>query len=318
MPTQTIPATAAEERFACFGGRCLVLVQGNGPAGSPPEAALRARRRLEHWHHQFSRFEPHSELMRINSDPREVVPVSAMMAGFIEAALSAAVMTGGLVDPTLVSELERAGYSDSLDLDHAPAAGAMRLASARAAARPNPAARWREVRVHRRPDAVTRPDGVRLDSGGIAKGLFGDILAAILGGHQSFAVDAAGDLRVGGSARLMRPVQVMSPFEDEVLHTFELACGAAATSGISKRSWLDRDGRPAHHLLDPATGRPAFTGIVQVTALAATGVEAEALSKAALLSGPANARSWLDRGGVIVYDDGRLEVLEPPDPELVR
>jgi thiamine biosynthesis lipoprotein len=318
MSAQTLPATEAQEHFACFGGRCLVLVQGTGPAGSPAEAALRARRRLEHWHHQFSRFDPGSELSRLNSDPRDTVPVSAMMARFIDAALSAAAMTGGLVDPTLVGELERAGYGESFDLARAPAAHAIRPRPGRAAGRPNPAARWREVRLDRRHTAVTRPAGVRLDSGGIAKGLFGDVLAAILGGHRSFAIDAAGDVRAGGSGRLTRAVRVMSPFEDEVLHTFELICGAAATSGISKRSWLDRDGRLAHHLLDPATGRPAFTGIVQVTALAATGVEAEALSKAALLSGSANARSWLDRGGVIVYDDGGVEILEPPGPELVR
>jgi thiamine biosynthesis lipoprotein len=92
---------------------------------------------------------------------------------------------------------------------------------------------------------------------------------------------------------------------------FELVRGAAATSGIGKRSWLDTDGRPAHHLLDPATGRPAFTGVVQVTALARTGIQAEALSKAALLSGARRARELLDGGGVIVYDDVTFEVIEP-------
>ncbi len=80
--------------------------------------------------------------------------------------------------------------------------------------------------------------------------------------------------------------------------------GAVATSGIGRRSWLGPDGRPAHHLLDPATGRPAFTGVVQATALAPTAVEAEWRAKAAVLSGPERAADWLAHGGVVVLDDG--------------
>ena len=140
--------------------------------------------------------------------------------------------------------------------------------------------------------------------------MFGDVLATVLGGHESFAVDCAGDARLGGAGGLTRPVQVASPFDDSILHVFELTGGAAATSGIGRRSWLDGDGRPAHHLLDPETGRPAFTGIVQVTALAPTGVEAEILTKAALLSGPSEARQWLRHGGLVVYEDGSFDVVD--------
>jgi thiamine biosynthesis lipoprotein len=69
-------------------------------------------------------------------------------------------------------------------------------------------------------------------------------------------------------------------------------------------------GGPAHHLLDPATGTPAWTGLVAVTSLAPTALEAEALAKAALLSGPLGARRWLRPfGGVLFHDDGEMEVL---------
>ena len=53
----------------------------------------------------------------------------------------------------------------------------------------------------------------------------------------------------------------------------------------------------------------AITGLAQVTALAPTGAEAEMRAKAALLSGPSRAAEWLPHGGLIVADDGRLEVL---------
>jgi thiamine biosynthesis lipoprotein len=254
---------------------------------------------------------PDSELARLNREPRRSVPVSNPMARFVQAALETAAFTRGLVDPTLVDELEHAGYVRDLTTEPVPLRS---LRSKRRSARPRIEARWRQVDVDTRARGVTRPPGVQLDSGGVAKGLFGDWLATVLEGHHSFAVDAAGDVRFGGNANLVRPVRVASPFDDSVLHVFELTRGAAATSGIGKRSWLDERGRPAHHLLDPATGRPAFTGIVQVTALAPRGLEAEARAKAALLSGPRRARRWLPHGGVIVYDDGRAEVVEVRSP----
>jgi thiamine biosynthesis lipoprotein len=104
-------------------------------------------------------------------------------------------------------------------------------------------------------------------------------------------------------------VRVESPFDGTVLHTYSPSAGAFATSGIGRRAWLDAHGRPAHHLLDPSTGRPAFTGIVQATALAPTAAEAEMRSKAAVLSGPDGAARWLPHGGVVVLDDGRALII---------
>jgi thiamine biosynthesis lipoprotein len=263
------------------------------------------------WHEQFSRFSPTSELSRLNADPRRVVPVSTTMARFVATAVDAAGATGGLVDPTLVDDLESAGYSRDLSWQSLPLSRALLLAPGRATAQARAPARWAELKVDRAARTVTRPPGVRIDSGGIFKGLCGDMLAGVLGRHVSFAVDAAGDVRLGGAAGWRRPVRVTSPFDGSLVHVFELVGGAAATSGIGRRSWLDADGRPAHHLLDPATGLPAFTGVVQVTALAPTGVEAETRSKAALLSGPSAAADSLVDGGVVVLDDGTLQVIEP-------
>jgi thiamine biosynthesis lipoprotein len=306
----------AIERFECFGGTCEVRVQGSGSAGSAQQAAALARRRLESWHRQFSRFDPESELSRINGDPRATVPVTAAMALFIKAAVVAATLTGGLVDPTLVGQLEDAGYTSDLPGEAPPLSETLRRAPARRPGAPGPRASWRQICLDASERTLTRPPGLRLDSGGIAKGLAGDVLAAALGGHPAFAIDAAGDVRFGGAAGLLRPIRIASPFHDSSVHTIELIRGAAATSGITRRCWLDHDGGPAHHLLDPATGRPAFTGILQVTALAPTGTQAEALSKAALLSGPDGAAQWLEHGGLIVYEDGSVEVVDPPTEEL--
>jgi thiamine biosynthesis lipoprotein len=293
------------ERFACFGGTCEVRVAGE----DGQRVAAQARRRLLEWHDRFTRFTPDSELSRLNADPREAVPASATMIALADAVAAVGARTGGLVDGTLADEIVAAGYRGGAP--PLPLAVALRLAPRRRPAGPSPHGRWRRVGGDRAAGVVRRPPGVALDSGGLAKGLFADLLADELAAHPSFVVDCAGDIRFGGTES--RPVRVASPFGDAVLHSFALAAGAAATSGITRRSWLDASGRPAHHLLDPATGAPAFTGIVQATALAPTALEAEALAKAALLSGPAEAPAWLPHGGVIVLDDGAHEVVAPAE-----
>jgi thiamine biosynthesis lipoprotein len=299
--------------FPCFGSQCTVLVSGSGRHGDAAAAAAAAKARLLAWHDQFSRFQAGSELSRLNADPRATVPVSPLMGRLAEAAITAAQFTDGLVDATLVGEIERAGYGSHFDEPPVPLARALALAPPRAPAHAAAARRWREIEVDRAAGTVTRPPGLGLDSGGIAKGLFADGLAALLREYDGFAVDCGGDLRLGGAAGVTRPVQVASPFDDSILHTFGLSRGGVATSGIGKRSWLDAEGRPAHHLLDPSTGRPAFTGIVQVTALAPTAIQAEALSKATIIAGPEQVERWLAFGGAVVFDDASHRVLPARD-----
>jgi FAD:protein FMN transferase len=295
-----------------------VLVRGAGAGGSAHAVAEGTRRRLLEWHSKFSRFDPASELSRLNRDPRSCVPVSPIMARFVRACVRAAAISGGLVDPTLVGELERVGYAGDLSTLVPPTGEEVAPAPAPTPAAPSRSARWRHVLVDSNRGKVSRPVGVQLDSGGVAKGMFGDVLATALRWHRSFAVDLAGDIVFGGTDREARELRVASPFNHEILHTFELTGGAVATSGITRRCWVDGHGRIAHHLLDPSTGRPACTGIVQATALAPSGVEAETLAKAALLAGPDQATDWLRHGGVLVYPDGACQVIEPHASSALR
>jgi FAD:protein FMN transferase len=288
------------ESFGCFGATCAVFVTGD----DAQSAVAYARHRLLDWHARLTRFEPSSELSRLNADRRHAVPVSATLAQLARAAVAAAEMTDGLVDSTLLGEIERAGYRSDLG-STLPLPLALRRAPARRPAGGRAAAPWRALRVEG--SLIHRPPGLALDSGGLAKGLCADLLAAELAHQGAFAVECAGDLRVGGTPRR---VHVSSPFGGPPLHTFRLADAAAATSGIGRRSWLDAHGRPAHHLLDPSTGMPAFTGVVQATAIAPTAVEAEIRAKAAVLSGPDAAPGWLPHGGVVVLDNGQTTLVE--------
>jgi thiamine biosynthesis lipoprotein len=292
------------ERFACFGGTCELRAGGEGAA----EAVAAARRQLLDWHDRFTRFRPSSELSRLNADRREEVPARDEMLALAEAVAQAGELTGGLVDGTLPGEVAAAGYRDTVG-PPLPVALALRLAPARRPAGASEERRWRSVRVDRARGVVRRPPGVALDSGGLAKGLFADMIADRLAGRPDVVVACAGDVRMGPGT--LRPVVVASPFSRATLHAFAPVTGGVATSGITRRSWLDAQGRAAHHLLDPATGRPAFTGVVQATALAPTALEAELRAKAALLSGPGEAPEWLPHGGVVVHEDGSHRVVEP-------
>ena len=111
--------------------------------GAGAEAVEDARRCLENWHVRFSRFIASSELSRLNADPRAVVPVSTTMTQLLRAVREAAEATGGLVDGTLVRELEDAGYRADLAAP-LPLGLALRLAPPRRPARARP---WREFSV---------------------------------------------------------------------------------------------------------------------------------------------------------------------------
>lgn len=299
----------ASRTFTCFGGNTTVVVEGAGPVGEPGEAVIAARDHLLVWHAAFSRFKPESELSFLNRDERRSVPVTAIMARFVQAVVDAAEATGGLVDATLLDEIEGLGYKTERFRGSLALPLALALAPARRPAGAHPDRRWRTIEVDLDTSTVTRPPGVRLDGGGIVKGLLADVVGEMLREHNSFLVDCEGDLRVGGSGGLERSIAVPAPLSQRILHEFELADGALATTSITKRSWMERL-KPAHHILDPATGLPAYTGIVQATALAPTALEAEALAKAALLSGPRAAAGWLRHGGVILFDDESHVVVE--------
>jgi thiamine biosynthesis lipoprotein len=304
---QTEPAVAVEtaRQFPALGG--TVDIRATGAGGQ--SAINSAESAIGELHRRLTRFEPDSELSRLNRDPRPAVPSSPLMLRFADLVGYAGELSGGLVDATCIGAVEQAGYNESFDSRKRKSTpeGLQATEIGRREGGADPASKWREVSVDQDSGTVVRQPGVRLDSGGIGKGLAADIGAEALQNLESFAVSCVGDIRFGGTAGIIRDVLVASPDEDSgSLATIRLAEGAIATSGITRRSWTDDKGQAAHHLIDPSSGRPAHTGVVQVTAIAPTGVEAEIRAKAALLAGPEAAADWLVHGGLAVLADGRL------------
>jgi FAD:protein FMN transferase len=302
--------------FDAMGSHVRLLIGEPGPDTAPAaEAAEEARRFVLDFDAALSRFKPESELCALNRDRRERVPASPLLRRAVGAGLEAAERSEGLVDPTLVREIEAAGYVGSrAGMAGVPLRDALAAPPLRRPARPSPEARWRDFEVDDEAGEIVRPPGLMFDTGGTGKGLAADLLAASLRGYPRFIVDCGGDIRIGGADALVHPYEVFAehPLTGERAHVLRLGSGGVATSGLNVRIWRDGDGRFAHHLLDPASGEPAWTGLIGATALGDTAVEAETLSKAALLSGPEAGRRLLaDRGGLLVHDGGRVELVGP-------
>lgn len=291
-------APSVDQSFHALGTDVRLIAEGFGAAsavGAAHEAIL-------DYHERLSRFIPTSELCALNADPRTVVPASPLLRDAVRAGVWAAEHSGGLVDPCLLDALHAAGYERTFERG-----GRVPLPSVRARpASADPAASWRLIRIDDEAGTISRPPGLRLDLGGSGKGHVVDLVAAHFGGLSRWVVDGGGDIRVGGG----REVHIAHPLADRPAAQLQIADGAVATSSIVGRAWLTDGGVPMHHLIDPATREPAWTGLLSATALAPTALAAETVAKTALLLGPEGARDVLAAGGgLVVHGDGDVETV---------
>lgn len=259
--------------------------------------------RLRNLENTWSRFLPTSELSRVNAQAGTPVPVSRDTELLLTRAVEAWDRTDGLFDPTVLPALIAAGYDRSFSEIDADAALARRPAE------PAPGCADIVVRDHR----VTLPAGVSIDPGGIGKGLAADLAIDLVmtAGATGACVNVGGDLRAAGTSPAGRPwtVTVDHPLRlDRVIGGVEIADAALVSSWRTRRAWgPDSDRR--HHVIDPATGSPAKSGLAGVTVAAEEAWWAEALATAIFLSGPDAAPALARRhgcGAILVRDDGSL------------
>lgn len=231
----------------------------------------------------MSRFRADSELSRLNDAGS--LEVSADLADVIELALNARERSRGRFDPTVHDALVASGYDRTFDAlprtrDGEPARAAC-LGGVELAGR----------RVEIEP-------GFRLDLGGIGKGFAAERVAELLSLEGPCLVSAGGDVAVRGV-----PAEGTWPVAVEGGPTIGLERGGLATSGSSRRTWIV-GGVRQHHLIDPRTGEPARTDLVQVTAVGSDAVDAEVLATTLFLDG---AEAALAAGvpAVLVTAEGR-------------
>lgn len=269
--------------------------------GGPGDVATTVNRLLEGMERSWSRFDPRSDLSRLNAEPAAVVEVPALLAFAVQRAVLAWELTGGAFDPTVHDALVAAGYDRTFA-----------EVSEGIVAVPGPFAvvGCAEIRVDDAASMVRRPPGVHLDLGGIGKGLAADVIVTtMLGDGVSSAIaSVGGDVRVGGrTPRGGWMVPITDPWDGSSTSRFVLdGPGAVVMSSTRRRRWQTVDGGWAHHVIDPMTGRPADRGVAAVVAVAAEAWWAEAVAKAALVLGATDGAALLERHGmegVLVGDD---------------
>lgn len=275
-------------RFPAMGTQ-IDLVLDATPSPTAFRALAAAEGKLRRLERLLSRFDPESELSRLNE--RGTMVVGPELLEVVALALAARERTRGRFDPTVHDALVAAGYDRTFA-----------QVPRRSVAPPLAPARSRgDVRVYPETSTIELEPGVRLDLGGIAKGYAADRAAAILAEVAPCLVDAGGDLALHG-----RPWPVCVETADGTL-TLELAEGGLATSGRDRRRWT-RGGEEQHHLIDPATGRPAESDLLRVTVAAASAAEAEVHAKSLFLAGAEAAHEHANENAipaVLVTADGR-------------
>jgi thiamine biosynthesis lipoprotein len=257
-----------------------------------------------------SRFRPDSELSALNRAGGRAIAVSPLFAEAIRTALRAALLTDGDVDPTCGQSLVSLGY----DRDFAEVCRDRTALTCP----PAPAAGWSAVELDRARGTARVPAGVLLDLGATAKALAADRAADLIAGSVGCGVlvNLGGDISVVGPPPAGGwPVEVVDhlPADDPDCRPVRRArgqvvaieAGGLATSSTAARRWK-RGGRLLHHILAPGTGLPAETCWRAVSVSAASCVDANIASTAAIIRGH-QAAAWLGELGLparLVRHDG--------------
>ena len=306
----THPPNWRTHRFGAMGSQVSLWLETSDSGAA--NAAFTAAEALFAANEQvLSRFQPASELSKLNARAGQWTTVSARLWNVLALAIRMAAITNGCFDPTILNALEQCGYTDSFekltpDSQNEQPANSVTFRG-----------QWAAVELDERLKAVRLPPGARIDLGGIAKGYTAQQAVELMRPFGPCLVDAGGDLAAGDSPRGYPgwPVAVSSPWsgadhETTDLCTAWLANRSLATSGVDYRTW-HRNGQTCHHLINPVTGLPADTGGLTVTILADEAATAEAWATATLAAGPATGMAALldaDLAGLMVLKNGQILV----------
>jgi thiamine biosynthesis lipoprotein len=316
--TRTVQRAYAATRWNALGSYVSLVVADGERLESARVAAAELLDRVDR---TCSRFRADSDLARANAQAGRWTTVDPLLVQAVEAAVRIAGATEGLVDPTLGDHLIALGYDrDLAELTWGPGRPPV----------PSPPVvpdGWRRIGLD--PDgALQVPADMTLDLGATGKAFAADLIAATVPRRAGTAliVSLGGDVAVGSSPDPTEPelhrwqVAVAERSEDAVRPEAEIVVleeGGLATSSTLARRWR-RGGTSMHHLIDPRTGRPAEAIWRTASVCAASCLDANAASTAAIVLGE-QAPAWLwerDLAARLVGADGRvMRVAGWPEPE---
>jgi thiamine biosynthesis lipoprotein len=254
------------------------------------EALAVLKRELEAVDRACSRFRSDSELVRLNEAAGSEAKAGPYLRAALEVALTAARATDGAVDPTVGKALRLSGYDRTFALVRRRDGRLVEASAATGGA-------WLGIEIHHERGTVRIPAGVELDLGATAKALAADRAArtAAAATGSGVLVSLGGDVAVGGDA----PADGWSigiaddhaaPFPPDG-PAVAIRSGGLASSGTWVRRWATTTGE-VHHIIDPRTGKSAETPWRTVSVAAASCVDANTASTAAMVLGE-SALDWL-------------------------
>lgn len=284
-----------------MGGRLAVHLDAGNRAEEARLTGPRLAARIERWASRITRHAETSDLIRLNSDPATEVAVGPTLVAAIRAGIFASDASEGFADITLLNaRLAAEGIGEG--------AGASRLGE------------WQLLPGRRGAAVVMRPAGLRFDLGGVGKGWIADRALGMLDSWPSALVDADGDLAMRCAPGQCWEIGIEDPRTGLNMAVLRLTAPhggmpvrwGVATSGISVHRWTV-GGVATHHLIDPRTGHPAETDIVQATVVAESALRAEALAKAAVIAGGIDGFALLERarvrGAILLTSRGDVQAL---------
>jgi thiamine biosynthesis lipoprotein len=234
----------------------------------------------------LSNWDEHSQISDVNrSAGVQPVTVSNELMAVLQRAFEVAELTGGAFDITFAS----CGGLWSIRDRKVPTEEEI------AACLPHVDYRQVALDPERSAVYIADPD-MRLGIAGLAKGYRVDRAAEVLEsrGVTDYVVDGGGDMRVStGALDAGWPIQVAHPRRETPLGVVKIASGAIATSG-DYEWYFEQNGVRYHHILDPATGRPAWR-CLSATVIAASAVEADALATGLFVLGPDDGLELAER-----------------------
>jgi thiamine biosynthesis lipoprotein len=260
-----------------------------------------------------SRFDPRSELRQLCAQVGVAVPVTAMLFHAVQFALVVAEESAGAFDPTVGYAMEDRGFNRDYRTGE-------RIDMAARASGDVSGVTYRDVHLDAERQAITLARPLMLDLGAVAKGLAVDMAAHQLRPLGNFAIDAGGDLYLGGcrpdgepwSIGIRNPRSIAPQAPDgrtwgpalagpapertaELIEVLRVSDLAVCTSGdYARRSTTDAAG---HHIIDPRAGGSPHE-VVSVTVVAQTAMLADAVATAAFVLGPTDGLRFCERLGV--------------------
>jgi FAD:protein FMN transferase len=289
--------------FPAFGGIAVVAV---GEPRRLRAACTAVQRTVAEFDLACSRFREDSELSALNAAAGSSVRVSPLFLAAVSAALRAARLTDGDVDPTVGQALIALGY----DRDFASVADGSPLVSIQSV--PG----WWTVQIDPESSTIRLARGVKLDLGATAKALAADRAAACASAAAGCGVlvSLSGDIATAGETPSdgwrVRVTDDHRSGRDAPGQWISLQSGGLATSSTTVRRWCIGS-QFAHHLVDPGTGRPANVVWRTVSVAAGSCLDANIASTAAIVRGE-RAAEWLESLGLpsrLVRADGGVRRL---------